>query len=360
MPEQNDLVQLITPAGERVRGSDFEGWLEDVDVDHLRKLYEQLVVVRRIDAEATALQRQGELGLWAPYLGQEAAQVGSAAALRKDDFVFSSYREYAVAHCRGVHPAQMLQFWRGTAHSSWNPYDFGMMTPSVVVGTQGLHATGYALGCQLDGSDSATIAYLGDGATSQGDVAEAFVFAASYEAPVVFFCQNNGWAISVPAGLQVRTPLTTRVSGFGIPSVRVDGNDVLAVLAVTRWALQRARDGDGPAFIEAVTYRVGPHTTSDDPTRYRTAAEIDEWKAKDPLDRVRSLLRNEGALAPSEERDVQAAADEVAAALRKGCLETPDPIPLSMFDNVYVAPHQHIDEERAELASYIAGFEGDD
>lgn len=360
MTGHQDLVQLITPAGERVHGSAFDSWVEDVDTNQLRQLYEQLVVVRRIDAEATALQRQGELGLWAPFLGQEAAQVGSAEALREDDFVFPSFREYAVAYCQGVDPAQMLQVWRGTAHSSWNPYDFGIMTPAVVVGSQALHATGYALGCQLDGSDTATIAYIGDGATSQGDVSEALVFAATYQAPVVFFCQNNQWAISEPVRVQARGALATRASGFDIPAVQVDGNDVLAVLAVTRWAMQRARDGDGPTFIEASTYRLGPHTTSDDPNRYRTSAEIDEWKGKDPLDRVRLLLRNEGALEPAAVQQIQLTADKVAATLRKGCIETADPMPLSLFDTVYAAPHPHVDEERIEFASYLAGFEGED
>ena len=358
MTTPDEPIQLITPDGKRVANREFDRWVADVDTDRLRELYEQLVVVRRIDAEATALQRQGELGLWAPYLGQEAAQVGSAAALREDDFIFASFREYAVAYCQGVDPAQMLQVWRGTAHSSWNPYDFGMMTPAVVVGSQALHATGYALGCQLDGADAATIAYIGDGATSQGDVSEALVFAATYQVPVVFLCQNNQWAISEPVRIQTRGALAARASGFDIPGVQVDGNDVLAVLAVTRWALQRARDGDGPTFIEASTYRIGPHTTSDDPTRYRTSAEMDEWQAKDPLDRVRLLLHNDGALEGVQQ--IEARADEVAAALRKGCLETADPPPPSLFDAVYAGPHPHIDEERVEFASYLAGYEGED
>ena len=173
-----------------------------MDAAQLRDLYTDMAVVRRLDAEAMALQRQGELALWAPLLGQEAAQVGSARALRPDDFVFPSYREHGVAYCRGVDPVAMLRLWRGTGLSGWDPAAFGIATPAIVVGSQALHATGYALGITLDGATSAALAYFGDGATSEGDVAEALGFAASYMVPVVFFCQNNQWAISEPARLQ--------------------------------------------------------------------------------------------------------------------------------------------------------------
>jgi 2-oxoisovalerate dehydrogenase E1 component alpha subunit len=167
---QDDLVQLLTPAGERVADPTWDPWVADVTGEQLAALYEDLVVVRRIDTEATALQRQGQLGLWAPLLGQEAAQVGSARALRKDDFAFTSYRENAVAYCRGVEFTDLVRVWRGTSFSGWNPYDVGMATPNVIIGAQTLHATGYALGCKKDGVDSVAIAYFGDGATSQGDV----------------------------------------------------------------------------------------------------------------------------------------------------------------------------------------------
>ncbi|HXD61058.1 MAG TPA: thiamine pyrophosphate-dependent enzyme, partial [Lacisediminihabitans sp.] len=184
---QDDVVQLLTPSGERVANPRFDPWIADIDVEQLKSLYEDHVVVRRIDTEATALQRQGQLGLWPPLLGQEAAQVGSARALRDDDFVFTSYRENAVAYCRGVELVDLMRVWRGTAQSGWNPYDIGMATPAIIIGAQTLHATGYALGCSLDGADSAAIAYFGDGATTQGDVNEAMVFAASFAAPVIFF-----------------------------------------------------------------------------------------------------------------------------------------------------------------------------
>jgi pyruvate dehydrogenase E1 component alpha subunit len=315
-----------------------------------------MLVVRRIDIEATALQRQGELGLWPPLLGQEAAQIGSARALRVDDFAFTSYRENAVAYCRGVALEDLVKVWRGTAQSGWNPYEVGMATPSIIIGAQALHATGYAMGCRKDGVDSVAIAYFGDGATSEGDVNEALVFAASFAAPVIFFCQNNQWAISEPVSLQATRPIADRAPGFGIPSVRVDGNDVLAVMAVTRIALERARSGGGPTFIEAVTCRMGPHTTSDDPSRYVDPVEHEAWVAKDPLTRVEAYLRAEGVLDDDVAASIAERVDEVAAQFRAGCLDLPEPAPLSVFEHAYVEPHSGLERQRSQYAAYLNGF----
>jgi 2-oxoisovalerate dehydrogenase E1 component alpha subunit len=302
------LVQLISVDGQRTVGCPYWDYVADVDAAQLRDLYRDMVVVRRIDAEAMALQRQGELALWAPLLGQEAAQVGSARALRPDDFVFPSYREHGVAYCRGVDPVAMLRLWRGAGLSGWDPVEYGIATPAIVVGAQALHATGYALGIVLDGATSAAVAYFGDGATSEGDIAEAFGFAASYVVPAVFFCQNNQWAISEPVRVQSHASIAQRGEGYGIPGVQVDGNDVLAVLAATRLALARASAGHGPTLIEAVTYRMGPHTTSDDPTRYRSRADEEEWRAKDPLARLSALLHAEGLVDDAFTADVEAGA----------------------------------------------------
>ncbi len=261
-----------------------------------------MVLTRRIDTEATALQRHGELGIWAQLLGQEAAQIGSGRALRPQDFVFPTYREHGVAYSRGIDPLRLLGLFRGVDQGGWDPNDgnFGLYT--IVIGAQTLHATGYAMGLQRDGvvgtgdpdRDAAVVAYFGDGASSQGDVNESFIFAASYNAPVVFFCQNNQWAISEPIERQTRIPLYQRALGFGFPGVRVDGNDVLATYAVTQAALQRAREGQGPTFVEAYTYRMGAHTTTDDPTRYRLSEDLEHWKLKDPIQRVRVYLTRNG------------------------------------------------------------------
>ncbi|MEX1078843.1 MAG: pyruvate dehydrogenase (acetyl-transferring) E1 component subunit alpha [Homoserinimonas sp.] len=354
-----DLIQLLTPAGDRVADPSYESWVADVTDEQLGSLYEDMVVARRIDTEATALQRQGQLGLWPPLLGQEAAQIGSARTLRTDDFVFSSYRENAVAYCRGVDLTDIVRVWRGTAASGWNPYDIGMATPAVIIGAQTLHATGYAIGCQKDGVDSVAIAYFGDGATSQGDVNEAMIFAASFKAPVVFFCQNNQWAISEPVGLQATRPIADRAPGFGIPSMRVDGNDVLAVMAATRIALDRARRGDGPTFIEAVTYRMGPHTTSDDPSRYVDPEVQQEWAAKDPIIRLERLLKATGLLADELVASVKAKADAVAKEMRDGCYGLEAPEALTVFDNVYATPHSWLERQKSQYAAYLASFEGE-
>ncbi|MDT2008535.1 pyruvate dehydrogenase (acetyl-transferring) E1 component subunit alpha [Rhodococcus opacus] len=291
-------------------------------------------------------------------LGQEAAQVGSARALRPDDYAFISYREHAVAYCRGVDPGLMTRMWRGCAHSAWDPSSVNVTNPAIVVGSQGLHATGYAMGAHLDGAEIATIAYFGDGATSQGDLAEALGFSMSFNAPVVFFCQKQPVRDQRTGPPAESRPHRTARRRYGMPALRVDGNDVLAVLAVTRQATQRARDGSGPTFIEAITYRMGPHTTSDDPTRYRAAAETEVWKARDPIDRMRRLLEREGLLDDAFLARVQATADDVAARLRSGTVEAPDPAPLDLFEHVYSTDHPLIDEEREQYAAYLAGFAG--
>jgi len=357
VPLDSAFVQLLTPDGVRVANPEFDTWVADIGLREIGALYEDMLTVRRIDTEATALQRQGQLALWAPLLGQEAAQIGSARALRGDDFVFSSYRENGVAYCRGVNLTDLLRVWRGNAFSGWNPRLIGMATPAIIIGAQTLHATGYALGCVFDGSDSVTVAYFGDGATSEGDVSEAMVFAASFNAPVIFFCQNNHWAISEPVGLQSARHLADRAPGFGIPSLRVDGNDVLAVMAATRIALDRARTGGGPTSIEAVTYRMGPHTTADDPTRYRDPAELAAWAERDPILRVRRMLDAAGALTPEFEQRVASNADRVAAELRAGCLAMPDPQPLTLFDNVYATPHSTLQRQRDDYAAYLDSFD---
>jgi 2-oxoisovalerate dehydrogenase E1 component alpha subunit len=351
-----NLVQLITPAGERVSHPEYDQWVQDISDEQLCSLYEDMVVIRRIDTDATALQRQGELALWPPLLGQEASQIGSARTLRDDDFVFSSYRDNGVAYCRGVDLTDIVRVWRGNASGGWDPYTVNMATPQIIIGSQTLHATGYAMGIQNDGADSVAITYFGDGATSEGDVNEAMVFAASFQAPVVFFCQNNHWAISEPVRLQSHIQIADRPAGFGIPSMRVDGNDVLAVMAATRVALDRARRGGGPTFIEAVTYRMGPHTTADDPTRYRDPNELEDWAAKDPIRRVKALLDRKGLLTEKLEAAVQHKADAVAREMRAGCINMPDPEPLDIFKHVYSTPNSWLDRQQDHYSRYLASF----
>ncbi len=277
---------------------------------------------------------------------------------------FPTYREHGVAWCRGLDPAKLLELYRGVSHGGWDPKAHNFHLYTIVIGSQTLHATGYAMGIQRDGAvgedGEAAIAYFGDGATSQGDVNEAFIWASVTNAPVVFFCQNNQWAISEPLERQSRVPLYQRAHGFGFPGVRVDGNDVLACLAVTRKAMQAAREGQGPTLIEAYTYRMGAHTTTDDPTRYRLAADLEAWKLKDPIERVKQYLIRSGLVQMQFIEEVEAEAAEVGTRVRTACLEMPDPQPLAIFENVYAEPNALLDSERDQFAAYLDTFVGEE
>jgi 2-oxoisovalerate dehydrogenase E1 component alpha subunit len=350
---QPPLVQLLTPEGERVEHPDYQ---IDLTAEELRGLYRDMVLTRRFDAEATALQRQGELGLWPSLLGQEAAQIGSGRALRDDDYAFPTYREHGVAWCRGIDPTNLLGMFRGVNHGGWDPNVNNFHLYTIVIGSQTLHAAGYAMGITKDGADSAVIAYFGDGASSQGDVAESFTFAAVFNAPVIFFCQNNQWAISEPTEKQTRVPLYQRAQGYGFPGVRVDGNDVLACLAVTRAALERARRGEGPMLVEAFTYRMGAHTTSDDPTKYRADEERQAWEAKDPILRLRTYLEKQGLADEAYFAALEEESETLGKRARGAVRAMPDPDHLAIFDNIYADGHALVDEERAQFAAYQASF----
>ena len=355
-----DLVQLLTPEGERVTHPDFD---IDITPEELRGLYRDMVLIRRVDREANALQRKGQLGIWVPLLGQEAAQIGAGRAMRETDMAFPSYREHGIAWTRGINPTELLGIFRGTDQGTWDPVEKRFHPYTIVIGNQVLNAAGYAMGQKFDGKvgddeGEATMCFFGDGATSQGDVHEGFVWAAVYDAPLVFFCQNNQWAISEPTERQSRLPLYQRARGYGFPGIRVDGNDVLACLAVTRWALDECRHGNGPVLIEAFTYRMDAHTTSDDPSRYRLADELELWKLKDPIERVRVNLVREHHVGQEFFDEVQAESDELAARFREFCVNMPQPAPDRMFSQVYAEPSPVLEAQRAAYLEYHASFEG--
>lgn len=342
--------------------------IEAISDAELELFYRDMVAIRAIDTQATNLQRQGQLALWPPSRGQEAAQVGSGRAARAQDTIFPSYREHVVTRIRGVDPVDIIKLMRGVSHGGWDPTDpknGNTRLYTLVLGSQALHATGFAMGLKFEGRtgsgdverDEAVVVYYGDGASSQGDVHEAMVFAASYQVPTVFFLQNNHWAISIPVSTQSRVPLVERSAGYGIPSVRVDGNDVLASYAVSRVALDAARVGGGPQAIEAVTYRLGAHTTSDDPTKYRGTDEEASWALRDPILRMRLFLEARGASAQLF-TDADAAAADAAEDLRARTLELGPPPIGKLFDHVYSEPHPLIDEQRAWRERYEASFEG--
>jgi pyruvate dehydrogenase E1 component alpha subunit len=341
-----ELVQLLTPEGERVANPNYESTLSG---EEIFGLYRDMVIIRRLCNESTSLQRQGQLALWAPIQGQEAAQIGAGRALAPMDFTFPTYREHGIAWCRGVPPEDMLRLFRATSNGGWDPQKYRHSVPTIVLGNQVLNAVGYAMGVQRDGAEEAVMTFFGDGASSQGDVLEAFVWASSFNTPVVFFCQNNQWGISTPMSIQSKIPLYHRAQGFGFPGVRVDGNDVLAVYEVSRRALESARVGGGPTLIEAYTYRLGAHTTSDDPTRYRIDAEVEVWKHRDPIERVKSLLVREYHVKAAKFDEVKEEADSKALQLREDVLAMDRPDPITMFDHAYAAPHPLIDEGRREM-----------
>jgi 2-oxoisovalerate dehydrogenase E1 component alpha subunit len=359
-------VRLLDTEGRFVEtdeNAEFASVAQALPDETLLAMHRQMVLTRRFDHAAANLQRTGQLGLWAPSHGQEAAQVGSAFALRPQDHVFPSYREHAVVLQRGVEPMEIVSLFRGQAHGNWDPDARGNThVYTLVIGAQTLHATGYAMGQALDGVvgtgdpevDECSIVYFGDGATSQGDVNEAYVFAASHKAPVVFFLQNNHWAISVPVSVQSPTPLVDRPRGFGIPSVKVDGNDVLASYAVSAVATEHARSGQGPAFVEAETYRIGAHTSSDDPTRYRGDDELASWVARDPITRSEAYLRSRGAT-DAQFAEFDAEGEQIAADIRTRTSALVAPPMAAMFENVYREPHPRIDEQLAWLTDYEAG-----
>jgi len=361
-------VRMISPDGRFEPNAAAEEFLPYLDrlseADH-RRFYRDMVVVRKFDNEAANLQRQGQLALWVPSHGQEAAQVGSAYATRPQDHVFPSYREHVVGMIRGLDVVDVLRMLRGVTLGGWVPEEHGNFhLYTLVLASQTLHSTGYAMGMQLDGStatgnpetDQAVITYYGDGASSQGDANEALVFAASYQTPQVFFLQNNHWAISVPVSRQSRTPLYLRAGGFGMPGTQIDGNDVLASFAVTAKSMDDARAGRGPSLIEALTYRVGAHTTADDPTKYRDPEELAYWVARDPITRFRSYLQGRGI-----EQEFLTAVDEEAADFaadaRKRALEITGPDRSVIFDNVYAEPHPLVAEQKAWLERYEASFD---
>jgi pyruvate dehydrogenase E1 component alpha subunit len=370
-----EMVQLLGPDGTMGHDPVFSAYAERLDAEKLRGFYADMATIRRFDQEATALQRQGQLALWVQLTGQEAAQIGSGRASQPQDYLFPTYREHGVALTRNVDLAELLRQFRGISNGGWNPKDTNFHLYTLVLAAQTPHAVGYAMGIQRDQqmaeanrvSDSepaepkaAVMVYFGDGASSEGDVHESMVFASSYKAPVVFFCQNNHWAISVPTAVQTRIPLSNRAKGYGFPGIRVDGNDVIAVHAVTEWALEHARQGNGPVLIEAFTYRVGAHTTADDPTKYRESSEEALWRAKDPLERLEKYLRSEDLADDAFFEKVAAEGDELAAYIRKSTYDSDAPDIRTAFANTYVEAHPLVAEELAWFEEYTAGFAGAD
>ncbi|BBX38498.1 pyruvate dehydrogenase E1 component subunit alpha [Mycolicibacterium mageritense DSM 44476 = CIP 104973] len=347
-----DPVRLVEADGSPTSETRYS---RDLPPETLGWLYESMVVTRDLDSEFVNLQRQGELALFASCHGQEAAQVGAAACLRKTDWLFPQYREIGAFLLRGITPAQIGALWRGKWHGGLQFTDHCVAPVAIPIGTHGLHAVGAAMAAQRLGEDSVTVAFMGDGATSEGDAHEALNLASVFRAPCVFFVQNNQWAISVPVEHQQAGPsIAHRAIGYGMPGLRVDGNDVLACFTVMAEAAERARRGGGPTLIEAITYRMGPHTTSDDPTRYRSADAVNAWLARDPIARYRTYLQNVGVWTERLEERVSARSKRLCAELRDAVAGAPDFDPAEMFEIVYAEITPDLARQRDQLLAELA------
>jgi pyruvate dehydrogenase E1 component alpha subunit len=320
--------------------------------EELTRLYRSMVLARRFDERMLRLQRQGRIGTFAPIKGQEAAQLGSVAALRRADWMVPSFRETAAMLWRGWPMDKILLFFAGYLEGGQPAAEQHDLPVCIPVATQLPHAVGLAYAAQYRGDDAVVMVYCGDGATSEGDFHEAMNFAGVWHVPLVFVVQNNQWAISVPLKKQTNSrTIAQKALAYGFPGIQVDGNDVLAVYAASQEAVSRARQGDGPTLIECVTYRLGVHTTSDDPTKYRSAEEVASWERKDPLTRFSGYLGKRGLLEPGLEEQVDA---EIAAAVRT-FEAAAGADPLTMFDHAYAQPTAALQEQRAAMQNRLHG-----
>ncbi|GAA2172615.1 thiamine pyrophosphate-dependent enzyme [Arthrobacter parietis] len=344
-------VQLVDPSGEHIHNDRYP--LPDGEA--LLSAYEKLVVGRRINDQANALVRQGRMAVYPSSHGQEACQVAAAVVLEKDDWLFPTYRDTVAVITRGVDPLGVLTLLRGDWHSGYDPYEYKTATQATPLATQLLHAVGVAHAAKLRGENTVVLALCGDGATSEGDFHEALNFAAVFHVPVVFLVQNNEYAISVPLKHQTVAPsLAHKAIGYGMPGERVDGNDLAAMLSVLGKAVDRARDGGGPALVEAHTYRMQAHTNADDPSRYRAQSDVDEWVPKDPITRMRTYLGNLNLLTAEEEQRVAGAAEETASTLRDGLNSEPEINPADLFEYVYTEKTSQLREQAALLADELS------
>lgn len=309
----------------------------------IRKFYEAIILSRTFNGRALSLQREGRIGTYASILGQEGSQVGSALALAKDDWVFPSFRETAVFLSLGYPLHLMIRYWMGDERGMKAPEGINIFPMSVPVGTQIPHAAGAAMAMRIRGDKRAAVAYFGDGGSSRGDFHEALNIAGVFRAPVIFLCQNNQWAISVPRSKQTRAgTIAQRAIGYGIEGLQVDGNDVVAVYKAMKDALERAKAGDGPTLIECVTYRLDDHTTADDASRYRASEEVESWKKKEPLIRLRLLMEKKGILAKDyEDRVLKEAEAAVDRAVQEAeAMAAPDPADILRYTNAALTERQ--------------------
>lgn len=342
---ETEPFRILDPDGRVVQ----EEVPELADED-LLSIFRYMLLARRFDERCLRLQRQGRMGTYAPCSGQEATQVGSAYALRPQDWVFPSYREHASLIVRGLPMEYDILFWQGNEEGSRIPDGVHVFTTSVPISTQILHAVGFAQAAKSRGEDLVTLVHFGDGGTSEGDFHEGLNFGGVFKAPTVFLCSNNQYAISFPWRKQTASEtISQKAIAYGFEGIRVDGMDVLAVYDVTKKAVEKAASGGGPTLIEAVTYRFGPHTTADDPTRYRDEKELAEWMAKDPLIRYRLYLEGRGLWDGDQEEKLEAEIKEEVARAVKASEEAPERDHEEMFRYLYAEMPPRLKEQVERL-----------
>ncbi len=333
---------------------------DHVSEDMLQRMYELMWTMRYMDRRSVAMQRQGRLGTYAPLEGQEAAQIGSALALRSQDFVFPSYREHGVAYVHGMPLERILLYWNGRYDGCIPPDGVNLFPVSVPIATQIPHATGAALAAKMRADDQIVVTYFGDGATSEGDFHEAMNFAAVADLPLIFFCQNNGYAISVPLRKQTKVKqIAQKAAAYGMEGITVDGNDVIEVYLAMRSAVEKAANGGGPTLLEAITYRIGSHTTADDASRYRDASEVEMWKARDPIARLEKVLRERDIFSDTWVKELRERAESVVNEAIVAMQSEP-PVSLDqLFDYVYQdMPEELAMQKQTALLRQTKGVDG--
>ena len=345
-------VQLIDETGTAVA----DGRYPLPDQELLVLAYRGLVEGRRINDQANALVRQGRLAVYPSARGQEACEIGTTAALRTGDWLFPTYRDTMAVLDRGVDPAEALALLRGSWHCGYDPATTRVAPQCTPLATNGVHAVGLAHAARLRGEDTVAVVLMGDGATSEGDAHEAFNVAAVWKAPVVFVVVNNGYAISVPLAKQSAAPaLAAKAVGYGMPGRLVDGNDVAAVHAAVRAAVLAAAAGEGPTLVEALTYRMEPHTNADDAGRYRSAEEVATWAERDPVQRSAAWLTRRGVLTDAVAAEIDAEAERRAGALREVMNADPVLDPADLFAHVYAEPPAALARQAEEVLRDAAG-----
>jgi pyruvate dehydrogenase E1 component alpha subunit len=348
-PLKGDMLTILSPDGhceEKLR--------PELSDDAVLDLYRKMVFIRLADQRALALQRQGRLGTYAPVLGQEAAQVGSAYALGEDDWIFPSFREMGVCTMRGMPLKDVYLYWMGNEMGQRVAENVHVFPISIPVGSHPLHAVGAAWAAKLKGEKICTVAYFGDGGTSEGDFHEAMNFAGVFQTPTIFFCQNNQYAISVPRKIQTASKtLAQKAIAYGFVGVQVDGNDLFAVYAATKEARERAISGGGPAMIEAVTYRFGPHTTADDPSKYRKDEELEEWKPRDPLLRTQRYLQAKELWNEQVEKEIKEEAEASISQAIEDAENAPPPEPGEFFKYTFAELTPNLKEQVDDFTAFV-------